>query len=499
MACQGGVVTIRQVRIADRQDGRVRAGLAEIRTELRIPPDFPRQVTEEARAAARTAARSTADYVDATAVPLVTIDPEGSVDLDQAVHVQRDGDGWRVRYAIADVAAFVRPGEAVDAEARRRGLTLYAPDGRTPLHPVILCEDAASLLPGQERPAVLWDMRLDADAVPIDITVTRALVRSHARLSYGQVQARVDGGSADDILSGLRSVGLLRQELERARGGVDLPIPEQVVTHDAGQWRLSFRAPLPVEGWNAQISLLTGMVAAQLMLSAGVGVLRTMPPPQQGDLERVRRTAGALGLAWPRSGSYADLIRVADPRDPRHLAFLSLATTLLRGAGYTAFDGAQPESATHAAVAAPYAHVTAPLRRLVDRFGTEVALCESGGGAIPDWVRSALPELPDLMTSATRTSRTLERESINLIEAVLLADQVGETFPAAVVDRDRRGVFSIVIADPGVRAKARGTLKVGTTGEVALVTADPERRLVVFAGPAPEVRPDQSDGPAGDW
>jgi exoribonuclease R len=108
-----------------------------------------------------------------------------------------------------------------------------------------------------------------------------------------------------------------------------------VVTHEDGEWVLSFRAPLPIERWNAQISLLTGMVAADLMLSAGVGILRTMPPPEAADLARVRRTAKALGLQWPQNGSYADLIRSADPEQPAHLAFLSLATTLLRGAGYT--------------------------------------------------------------------------------------------------------------------------------------------------------------------
>ena len=479
-------MTTRQVRLADRQDGRVRSGLREVRTELEIPSDFPAEVAAAAIAASHRHVQSGEEARDATDVPLVTIDPEGSVDLDQAVHVERSGTGWRVRYAIADVAHFVSAGGVIDAEARRRGLTLYAPDGRVPLHPVTLSEGAASLLPGHDRPAALWDFRLDADAVPIDVTVTRALVRSRAQLSYGEVQTRLDDGSADEMLTGLRDVGRLRQELERARGGVDLPVPEQEVTVDGESWHLSFRAPLPVEGWNAQISLMTGMAAADLMLSGGVGILRTMPPPHPQDLARVRRTAAALGLRWPIEGSYAELIRGADPREPSHLAFLSLATTLLRGAGYTAFMGSEPELSTHAAVAAPYAHVTAPLRRLVDRFGTEVALSVSAGQEPAGWVTEALAELPDLMASATRTARALERESINLVEAVLLADRVGEVFPAAVVDRDKRNMFSIVIADPGVRAKARGELVVGTKADVTLVTAEPEQRAVLFAGPGPD-------------
>ena len=84
------------------------------------------------------------------------------------------------------------------------------------------------------------------------------------------------------MLLDLRAVGRLRQEQERLRGGIDLPIPEQVVDHEDGEWVLSFRAPLPIERWNAQISLMTGIVAADLMISAGIGILRTMPPPGAG-------------------------------------------------------------------------------------------------------------------------------------------------------------------------------------------------------------------------
>ena len=96
---------------------------------------------------------------DVTELPFLTIDPPGSMDLDQAMHLERRGAGFRVRYAIADVAAFVRPGGAIDAEAHRRVETLYSPDTRTPLHPPVLSEGAASLLPGQVRPAAAVDAR----------------------------------------------------------------------------------------------------------------------------------------------------------------------------------------------------------------------------------------------------------------------------------------------------------------------------------------------------
>src|SRR6476620_10666029 len=133
----------------------LRAGIAGIQAELEVSPAFPADVERAARTAA--AAPRLPD-LDRTEIAFVTIDPPGSMDLDQALHLEREGDGYVVHYAIADVAAFVTAGDPVDAEARRRGTTLYAPDRRTPLHPEVLSEGAASLLPDQVRPALLWTL-----------------------------------------------------------------------------------------------------------------------------------------------------------------------------------------------------------------------------------------------------------------------------------------------------------------------------------------------------
>src|SRR6185503_18006855 len=135
-------------------------------------------------------------------LPFVTIDPPGSRDLDQALHVARRpaGGGYRVSYAIADLAAFVRPGGPLDAAAWARGVTMYAPDRSTPLHPPVLSEGAASLLPDSERPAILWTHDLDADGVLVVTDVRRARVRSRARLDYAGVQAELDAGRAAEPL-----------------------------------------------------------------------------------------------------------------------------------------------------------------------------------------------------------------------------------------------------------------------------------------------------------
>ncbi|MCD6639557.1 MAG: RNB domain-containing ribonuclease [Nocardioides sp.] len=459
----------------------LRAGIARIQDEVSVSPAFPAAVEA---AAERVAAAVPESGPDRTDIELVTIDPDGARDLDQALHVARDGDGYVVHYAIADVAAFVQPGDDIDQEAHRRGETLYGADSKVPLHPTALSEDAASLLPDRTRPALLWTITLAADGSQTSASVTRAMVRSRAQLSYEQAQEAIDSGNADESLALLREVGQLRMEQEVARGGVSLPLPEQELVADGDHWHLEFRRLLPVEEWNAQISLLTGMVAAGLMLEAGVGVLRTLPPADPRDIKRLRRTAHALGIEWGRDVDYPELIRSLDPAEPHHAAMVVASTRLLRGSGYAAFDGTLPEQVEHSAVAAPYAHVTAPLRRLVDRYALEVCVALSAGEPVPAWVREALPGLPDTMRESGRRASQYESAVVNLCEALLLADNVGDTFDGVVVEADEKDETrgEVTIQDPAIEAVVRGdrALPVGQDVVVELVDADPATRSVEF-------------------
>ena len=290
------------------------AAFAELRRQLKVSVQFPAEVLVEAEAAAHAPRLPNADE---TAIPFVTLDPASSMDLDQAFHIERRGDGYRVRYAIADVAAFVRPGGPLDVEAHQRGETLYAPDENARLYPPVLSEGAASLLPDQTRPAVVWTMDVDETGEGVDVNVRHALVRSRAKLDYVSAQQALDGGTADEQLRLLREVGLLRQQREIRRGGVSLAIPEQVITQDDDQYWLQFRAPLPVEGWNAQMSLMTGMAAADLMLEGGVGLLRTVPLADPDRLRRLRLTAEALRVEWPEDVAVP---RVRPQPEPVHRA-----------------------------------------------------------------------------------------------------------------------------------------------------------------------------------
>ena len=454
----------------------VQAGLDRIRAELRVPDSFPVPVLAEAARVANTGPAAGGD--DRTDLPFFTIDPTGSMDLDQAMHLERRPGGHRIHYAIADVAGFVRPSGAIDGEAHERGATRYLPDGTAPLHPPVLSAGAASLLPGQERPAFLWTIDLD-DAGEIGaVDVRRARVRSRERLDYEHAQQAAD---TDERLVLLGEIGRLLLEAEAARGGVSLPLPEQEVTQSTDGWSLEFRGGLPSEQWNAQISLVTGRAAAKIMLDGRIGLLRTMPPAPQAALAGLRRTATALGIDWPQGTSYGSVVRSLDPATPRAAAFLHAAAGLMRGAGYTAFDGQVPEQPAHAAVAAPYAHVTAPLRRLADRYAGEVCLALAAGQEVPAWVRGGLPALPEAMERGLRRAADVDRACIDLVEAIVLRDRVGDLFDAVVVDvAADRPAGTIQLIEPAVQAHCDGRLPLGEPVKVRLTEADPGTRRVRF-------------------
>ncbi|HEY4377663.1 MAG TPA: RNB domain-containing ribonuclease [Acidimicrobiales bacterium] len=452
---------------------------AKVRTDLGVPDAFPPEV-EAAAAAAATTAWTHGD--DATDIAFVTIDPAGSRDLDQAMHLEPGtGGAWRVHYAIADVAAFVTAGDAVDVEARHRGQTLYSPDLRTPLHPTVLGEGAASLFPDQDRPSFLWTIDIDAQGVTTAVDLRRATVRSRAQFDYVGVQAQIDAGQPHPSIAGFGAVGAALLANARERDAIDLGLPEQdVVAGPDGHWTVELRSPLPCETWNAQVSLLTGRAAADLMLKAGVGILRTLPPADPNQVAYLRRASKGLGVHWADGQSPGDVVAALDASDPKQAAFIDLAAELLRGAAYTAFDGTPPAQPFHAGVGAAYAHVTAPIRRLCDRFGLEASLAAATGAPLPAWVRDALPTLPAEMAVTDHQAKALDRAMVDLTEAFLLQDRVGETMAAAVVESGPK-YGTVVIDEPAVRARCDGAhLPLGDRIQVRLTQADTDTRTVRF-------------------
>ncbi|MDQ0633231.1 exoribonuclease R [Arthrobacter pascens] len=478
--------------------------LGALRTELELPGPYPDEAVRDAEAAVASHRMPASDLTD---VEFLTIDPESSTDLDQALFIERDGTGYKVLYAIADVPSFVVPGGALDAETRRRGQTFYAPDGRIPLHPEVISEQAGSLLAGQLCSAFVWEFRLDDAAEVTSVTVRRARMRSRTKLSYKGAQAELDAGTATPVLQLLKEVGLKRVALERARGGASLNMPEQeIVQLPDGGYRIAAAPQLPVEDWNAQISLMTGMAAARLMLDGKVGILRTMPSPDERSLGHFRIQTEALGKPWDGEVSYGEYLRTLDPLDPRQLAILHSAGMLFRGASYTAFDGDVPEDAIQSAIGAAYAHTTAPLRRLVDRFVLVICEALSNGRPAPGWAREALPSLPVIMAGSDQLASRMERMALDTVEAALLVNHIGQEFDAIVISgskpqkdngggngNGRNGTANgrngangnggsgiIQIAEPAVTARCAGDLEPGTKVRVRLISSDIATREVHF-------------------
>lgn len=464
--------------------------LAALPDKFGLTRDFESDVLAEADRAVQTHELPVADHTD---LPFLTIDPAGSTDLDQAMHLEADDSGFRVFYAIADVPAFVAPRGAIDREARRRGQTIYTPDGRIPLHPTEISEDAASLLPGVLRGAFVWQIDLDAEANVTAVTVTRAQIRSRQQLSYEGAQAELDDGTAGTTLQLLQRIGTARIELERRRGGASLRIPSVEIEGNGTGYRLVRRSPLPVEDWNAQISLLTGMAAAELMIAGRVGLLRTMPEPEPAVLASFRYQANALGHPWRDGMAYGEYLRSLDLRNPRELAITHAAGSLFRGAGYTAFDGTVPDDIVQAAVAAPYAHVTAPLRRLVDRFGLVACAAICAGQPVPGWVRDALSALPGIMAASDQKAGAVDRAAIDMVESAVLSQRIGEVFTGTAITAGTglgKSNGRIQLTDPAVTAPCRGTFAAGTLIAARLVEASVATGSVLFeAVPTGSVTP----------
>lgn len=440
-----------------------------VRNELQIRDQFPIEVLAEAE---RAVANPRLPESDDTAMELVTLDPAGSRDLDQAVHIAREDDTYLVSYAIADLAAFVEPGGALDAETRLRGQTLYCPDKRIGLHPPMISEAAASLLPGQVRPAALWQLRLDSAGALVGASVRRTMVRSIAQLDYPSTQLAFENGNAHPSIALLAEVGPLRLRIAAERHAINLNLPEQVVEPAEYGWQLGYRRQLPCELWNAEISLLTGMAAGEMMLDAGIGILRTLPPASPDTLRKVADTARRMGIAWPADAHVSEVLDALDRADARNVAFIEQAAQLLRGAGYRAFLDGGPPDAVHAAIGSTYAHVTAPVRRLVDRYAAEVCLAHSAGERIPEWVHAALPRLPEVMSRTGALESRLENAIISALEALLLRYSIGRQFSATVVDTHKDGV-TVVLDEPAVRARANGTAELGAAVTVTVTKADP--------------------------
>ena len=444
-------------------------GLAAIRAEFQVPDSFPPAVLAAAEAAAR---RAPTEHVDRTDRAFVTLDPATSTDLDQAFAIEPAGADLLLHYAIADVGWFVRDGDPLDAEAWRRGETLYLPDSKAGLYPPALSEDAASLLPTGPRPAVVFTVRIAPDGGATLDGVERALIRSRAKLAY-------EGVADADLPAGFAELSTRVAAAEAARGAARVDPPQQEVEAVAGGgYTLAFQPRLQSEDRNAALSLATNLAVADALAAHNTGLFRVMPAPDARGETRLRHTAQALGLSWPADQSLKAFERTLTGVDAREAAFMLALRRASPGTSYAAYRaGVVP---WHSAVAATYAHATAPLRRLADRYVIEAALAIANGLPVPAATTEAFERLPPVMAHADALAGRINRAVIDLAEAAMLAPRVGERFAAAVIDADDHGA-RIQLSDLAVAARLPDRdLRPGDRLSVELIAANPLRRTVSF-------------------
>jgi exoribonuclease R len=226
------------------------------------------------------------------------------------------------------------------------------------------------------------------------------------------------------------------------------------------------------------MSLACNLAVADALLAHHTGLFRVMAPPDEHAIRRLRFTARAFGLAWPDAETLGQFQKGLSANDPREAAFMLAVRRAGTGASYAPYQpGVVP---WHVAMAATYAHATAPLRRLADRYVVRAALAIANGQDVPDAVAQAFAKLPPVMAHADALGGQIERAVVDLAEAVMLKGSEGHIFPAIVTDTDERGARMQLRDQPVVARVAAHAVQPGDAITVRLISTDPEKRLIQF-------------------
>ncbi len=445
-------------------------GLTAIRSQFKVPEGFSPEVESAATAATQ---RVPDAHTDRTAKPFVTLDPASSTDLDQAFCIEPAGGDLLLHYAIADVAWFVADGDPLDTEAWQRGETTYLPGAKAGLYPKVLAEGAASLLPDGPRPAVIFTSRVDQNGKAVLQGVERAVIRSRAKLGY-------ENARDDQLPPEFAELARRITAADDARGAARVDPPEQEVERDVtGHFTLRLRPLSEAERRNAAMSLATNLAVADMLLAAKTGLFRVMAGPDAFAEARLRNTAKAFGLIWPKEATVEQFERTLNPTAPAEAAFMLAIRRSGNGASYVPYQpGIVP---WHAAMAATYCHMTAPLRRLADRYVIRAAYAVANGQPVPADVEAAFQRLGPVMDKAQARSSQIERAVIDLAEAAMLAGHEGEDFEAVVTDLGETGARIQLCDLPVVARTVARRVQPGDRLVVRLESADPVRRTVSFA------------------
>jgi ribonuclease R len=386
-------------------------------------------------------------------LPLVTIDGPDARDFDDAVWAARDGAGWRLVVAIADVAHYVRPGDPLDLEARERGNSVYFPDRVLPMLPHALSSGLCSLRPGEDRACLAAHLWLDANGRTRRHRFERAIMRSKARLTYEQVQAAADG-AADEVTGPLiasvieplyGAFGALLEAREK-RGTLDLEVPEvQILLDDAGRPAgARGRARLDSHRLIEEMMIAANVAAAETLEQASAPCMyRVHDRPDPVKIEALVQLLQSLGLARGRGvlAKPKDLTRLIRRLESPELVQL-VSTMVLRAQSQAAYS---PRNLGHFGLnLGRYAHFTSPIRRYADLLvhRSLIRALKLGPGGLEtmpggeEWA-----ELGAELSRRERRAMEAERTAADRFLAILLAGEVGSSFAATVTSVQRFGLF----------------------------------------------------------
>jgi ribonuclease R len=419
-----------------------------------IPDEFPEAALAEAATAPLPGPEGREDL---RALPLVTIDPEDARDHDDAVHASADDDdgnpgGHVVWVAIADVAHFVRPGSALDREARRRGNSTYFPDRVVPMLPEALSGDLCSLHEGEERPCIAVRLVLGADGELRSHRFARAIMRSAASLTYSRAQAAADGNPApadahlvEPVIAPLWAAWRAVHAAREKRQPLDLDLPERrIVLSDEGKVvSVAFRERRDAHRVIEDFMILANVAAAETLEAKRLRLLyRVHEEPSPEKLEALRQTAESVGLTMAKGQVIrtVHLNRLLDGvAGTEHAEMINMSVLRAMTQAYYA-----PENFGHFGLnLRAYGHFTSPIRRYADLV-VHRALIRAhrwGDDGLTPGEEEALTETGEHISMTERRSMMAERDTTDRYLAAYLADRVGAEFEGTVAGVARFGLF----------------------------------------------------------
>ena len=419
-----------------------------------IPDEFPDAVIAEADAMVPAGLKGREDLRD---LPLVTIDPWDARDHDDAVYAHADDDpanpgGHVIWVAIADVAHYVRPGSALDAEARKRGNSSYFPDRVVPMLPDRLSGDLCSLHEGVPRPCLAVRMTIDAEGARTGQRFVRGLMRSAASLTYEQVQAAMDGAPddrtgplLDPVIRPLYAAYAALREARKRRAPLDLDLPERkVVLSETGKvTSVRFAERLDAHRLIEECMVLANVAAAETLVAKKMPLLfRVHEEPAPEKLDALREVAQAAGLTLAkgqvlRTAHLNALLHAAQGTD--HAEIINMSTLRAMTQAYYA-----PQNFGHFGLALrAYAHFTPPIRRYADLVVHRALIAAHGWGrdGLSAEEIERLEQTAQHISETERRSMMAERDTNDRYLAAFLSERLGEDFTGRISGIARFGVF----------------------------------------------------------